>query len=218
MENEQIKPKEKDRLLPVSILISAIIIAGAWVYTTGLKTPITPKRTGVAAPSRSQATLEEGVLPSEGLVLPIRWGNLGAAMVSTGVIDKAKFESIYAGRGNLTEDEQKLLEATDNGNILINQENSGFLLNLLWALGLGNRNDILERGPMNDQQYGGAQNFASTGGWTLARGNVMNHYSAHEFIRLTPAQQQLDLLSGLQSWHGDARAFGTYGITGRKRK
>ncbi|MDO8742973.1 MAG: hypothetical protein Q7J30_00165, partial [Candidatus Azambacteria bacterium] len=65
------------------------------------------------------------------------------------------------------------------------------LLNLFWALGLGNKNEILEKGPMTDPKYGGADRFASTGGWSLASGDVMDHYSKHLFIVLTPKQQAL---------------------------
>jgi hypothetical protein len=42
---------------------------------------------------------------------------------------------------------------------------------------------------MADQRYGGAAGFASTGGWTISRGDPMDHYSAHEFVVLTPEQQ-----------------------------
>lgn len=62
---------------------------------------------------------------------------------------------------------------------------------LFWALGLANKNPILENGPMMDKQYGGAGNFASTGGWTLAKGNTMDHYSQHALITLTSEQQAL---------------------------
>ena len=44
---------------------------------------------------------------------------------------------------------------------------------------------------MIDPQYGGADRFASTGGWTLAKGNAMDHYSKHQFMKLTASQQQL---------------------------
>ena len=131
------------------------------------------------------------VIPENGVVLPVKWGDLGAQMTSAGVIDKTKFEEMYAKRGGLNDEEKKLLEGIDNGNLKITKENSGFVLNLLWALGLGNKNEILEKGPMNDEKYGGAGNFASTGGWTLSRGNAMSHYSMHKFIVLTPAQQTL---------------------------
>ena len=77
-------------------------------------------------------------------------------MTSVGVIDKAKFEEMYAGRGGLSEEERKLLEGLDNGYLKITPENSGFVLNLLWALGLGNKNEILDNGPMTDKKYGGA--------------------------------------------------------------
>ena len=44
---------------------------------------------------------------------------------------------------------------------------------------------------MADEKYGGAGNFASTGGWTLAKGDGMEHYSKHNFIVLTEEQQEL---------------------------
>lgn len=131
------------------------------------------------------------IIPEKGVALPVRWGDLGAQMTNAGVIDKSKFEEMYAKRGGLNAEEKKLLEGLDNGNLKITKNNSGFILNLLWALGLGNKNEILEKGPMSDKKYGGAGNFASTGGWTLARGNAMSHYSKHQFIVLTPDEQAL---------------------------
>ena len=86
---------------------------------------------------------------------------------------------------------KKLLYGKNNGHVAITAENSGMMLNMLWAFGLANKNPILENGPMMDPRYGGAENFASTGGWTLAKGNTMNHYSMHQFVTLTPEQQIL---------------------------
>jgi len=121
----------------------------------------------------------------------LHWGDMGIRMVEAGIIDEVKFESLYAQRGGLNEVDKKLLYNTDNENLIITPENSGMMLNMLWALGLGNKNPILENGPMMDKQYGGAGNFASTGGWILAQGNAMDHYSMHSFITLTPEQQIL---------------------------
>ena len=42
-----------------------------------------------------------------------------------------------------------------------------------------------------DPRYGGAGGFASTGGWTIAQGDAMTHYSKHAFITLTEDQQKL---------------------------
>lgn len=189
MEEIENKPSEKkDRLLPASILVAAIILAGAWVYTTGLKAG---DQIGGADKGAQTANLEDKVLPAEGLVLPVRWGDLGMKMAEAGVIDAQQFEALYANRGGLTDETKQLLYGSKNGNLVINQENSGILLNLLWALGLGNKNEILEKGPMSDPSYGGAGNFASTGGWTLAKGNVMDHYSEHSFVTLNAEQQAL---------------------------
>ncbi|MFB6306227.1 MAG: hypothetical protein ABEH43_04445, partial [Flavobacteriales bacterium] len=73
--------------------------------------------------------------------------------------------------------------------VVVSKDNAGVALNALWALGLSNKNSILEEGPMVDPRYGGASVFASTGGWTLSEGNSMNHYSAYDLIPLTSKQQ-----------------------------
>ena len=138
-----------------------------------------------------------GFMPVEQVALfSLHWGNMGIKMTEAGVIDKVKFENLYSGRGGLSEVEKKLLTDINNENLVINSENSGVMLNMLWALGLGNKNPILENGPMMDPRYGNtgsspAGGFASTGGWTLAQGSAMDHYSMHSFITLTREQQVL---------------------------
>src|SRR3989344_1371009 len=190
MENELqdkvVEQPKKDYTLPASILISAIILAGAWVYTD---------KTLVSA-------LEEKVLPPEGVVLPIRWGDLGAQLVNAGVIDSNKFKVIYEESGTFTplesasltgftDEYENLLLGQNDGQLKITEDNAGDLLNLFWALGLANKNPILDTGEMVNPEYGGAQNFASTGGWTIAQGNAMDHYSRHKFFDLTDEQQAL---------------------------
>lgn len=194
------EPAKKNYVLPASILISAIILAGAWIYTTGLKYQQNQAQVQPQVKNQIAASEIEGkVLPTNGVVLPVRWGDLGAKMIQAGVIDAEKFEALYTSRGGLTNDERQLLSGADKGNLKITSKNSGTILNLLWALGLAAKNDILERGEMADSRYGGAGNFASTGGWTLAKGDsstgsgqaAMDHYARHPFIVLTPAQQAL---------------------------
>src|SRR3990167_2613057 len=180
------QPK-KDRFLGACIVIAAIIVGGVWIYTSQLKN-INPE----IANAKTVAELEKTIIPERGVTLPIVWGDLGKQMIDNGVIDLQKFESLYSQRGGLDEASKNLLRGINNGRLVITKENSGVLLNLLWALGLGNKNEILEKGEMTDKRYGGeADNFASTGGWSLAVGNPMNHYSKHSMIRLTPEQQSL---------------------------
>ncbi len=133
-----------------------------------------------------------GLTPVEQAVFSaLEWGSLGVKMAEAGVIDTKKFENLYSQRGGLSEADKKLLYDGANGKVKITSENSGMMLNMLWAFGLSNKNPILENGPMMDPKYGGAGNFASTGGWTLAKGGAMDHYSMHEFVTLTPEQQVL---------------------------
>ena len=80
-------------------------------------------------------------------------------------------------------------------------------LNLLWAWGLSNKNKILEQGPMMDPRYGGVENMASIGGWTVGKAmdpvrgregsqrpsasNGMDHYSMHNMVILSAEEQNL---------------------------
>ncbi|MFH1429947.1 MAG: hypothetical protein ABIG71_00310 [Candidatus Uhrbacteria bacterium] len=137
------------------------------------------------------ATLSALVLPLEGVEIPVDWSDIGKQLVDTGVIDRGRFEALHAQRGGLSPEVAALLSGTLDGRMRINEANSGELLNVLWAFGLANKNAILEEGPMQDERYGGAGGFASTGGWTLAAGDAMEHYSAHEFVTLSTEQQAL---------------------------
>ena len=182
----------KEYFLPASIVITALVIAGAWIYTMGLKDKMQQKINIASNQGETLVSeLEKKVLPSQGVTLPVVWGNLGAQLVNSGAIDADKFKAIYEQRGAFTDEYKNLLLGENNGKIKITNENSGYILNLFWALGLANKNSILEEGEMMNPAYGGAGNFASTGGWTLAQGNTMDHYSRHKFFDLTAEQQAL---------------------------
>ncbi len=167
---------ETNKLYAVILLFAILIILNSFVPLESAKT---------------QKSFEAEVLPANGVVLPVIWGDLGKRLVESGVIDLEKFESLYASRGGMPAELKKLLSESDKEKLKITSENAGELLNLLWAFGLGNKNEILEKGPMQDARYGGAGNFASTGGWTLAKGSAMEHYSKYEFVKLTSDQQAL---------------------------
>ncbi len=112
-----------------------------------------------------------------GVTLPIALGGMGERLVGLGVIDPSKMAILHQNR-----------EERD----VMTRENAGYLLNLLWAVGLANKNPILEdKTEMMNPAYGGAGNFASTGGWTLAKGGAMDHYGKHMIIPLTDGQQAL---------------------------
>lgn len=133
---------------------------------------------------------QDAVLPPDGVEIPVTWDDTGTWLIKAGVIDPQKLEALYAGRGGLDDVERKILYEKGNGTLRIDGKNAGFLLNMLWALGLGQKNPVLEDGPMRDPRYGGAGQFASTGGWSLAKGDAMTHYGKHRFMPALTAQQQ----------------------------
>lgn len=125
--------------------------------------------------------------------LPISWNNW-PELISTGTINKEKLSLLYASRGGVPSEIEALLAGEDlpGSEIIMTSDNAGAYLNLLWAFGLANQNSILTTGPMADPRYGGdPSRFAATGGWPLATGDVMDHYSRHQFLSLTPEQQAL---------------------------
>lgn len=132
-------------LLPLSIVVAGIIIAGGIFLDTD-----TPIGWETAEPK----------LADNAFLLP------------KGVAEKILYQTVEFG----VIDPVKITEVTE--------------LNLLWALGLSNKNEILEKGEMVDPRYGGPQNFASTGGWTLAKGSAMDHYSMHSYFDLTQEEQE----------------------------
>ncbi|HEY4527715.1 MAG TPA: hypothetical protein VJL09_01595, partial [Candidatus Paceibacterota bacterium] len=75
----------KDYSVPISIIAAALLVSGAWIYTSEVK---------IMAPGEKQESQE-----STEVVLPVRWGDLGAKMASVGAIDAEKLEALYASRG-----------------------------------------------------------------------------------------------------------------------
>lgn len=199
MEN-QILETEKDKSISrwqviLNIVLFLVLIILIPVYSVENKNKLNQqtliKESQNIESEPQEISLINEVLPKEGVVLPVRWGDLGKKLIEAGVIDPQKFEALYTQRGGLSEEAKNLLYGENNGNLVINDQNNGLILNLLWAFGLANKNSILENGPMTDPRYGGAGVFASTGGWTLAVDNAMNHYSKHSFVVLNSEQQKL---------------------------
>jgi hypothetical protein len=121
-------------------------------------------------------------------ILISAWNDLGSRLVKEGVIDKDKFLALYAKHPEMQQEAQKLLSPAYRGPLEITAQNQPVVLNILWALGLGNANPVLESKAMRSHDTG---RFASTGGWTLAHGMPMDHYGKHGFIPLSAEQQKL---------------------------
>ncbi|MFZ5932707.1 MAG: rhodanese-like domain-containing protein, partial [Patescibacteria group bacterium] len=130
--------------------------------------------------------LPEEVLPKEGFTLPVSWGDVGPRLTQLGVIDLTKFEEAVS----MTDEQRKIL--TEGGDIPIKIDNtsSQFVVDLLWALGLAQKSIVYNEGPLGKEYKNEQGNFASTGGWTLARRDALNYLNKFELISLTPEQQK----------------------------
>lgn len=191
MQDEKID--KNNLIMSVSIVVSAVIMSGALVYSRSnavvSAVEDSDNRVIVSDTLNKTSFSEEDVLPSAGVILPAVWGDIGTKLVKEGVIDVSKLERIYVNRGGLGEEERKMLFGSGSNRIKITKDNAQYLLNMFWALGLANKNSILEDGEM--MSSGDAGNFASTGGWTISGGNPIEHYSRHEFLNLSSAEQAL---------------------------
>ncbi len=139
---------------------------------------------------QTAADLLRQVNPTKGHKLSATYGDLGPAMVKSGVIDYDKFLQVYESAGLPLSDAQKeILTQGSDAQIVFNRENAYFLLNYFWALGLINENPILTEGAM--MQYGPEEvgRFASTGGWTIGAKPATDLFASTPLIVLTSEQQ-----------------------------
>ncbi|MBI2196368.1 hypothetical protein HYU45_02025 [Candidatus Daviesbacteria bacterium] len=141
------------------------------------------------SPEELTQILRQQVLPQNGYRTPLKWKDLGKKLVEAGAIDKKKYADIFVSEAD-GGDHMRYLDGSWEENMVINEKNSRFMVNTLWALGLANKSKVLNEGQMKTGENP-TENFASTGGWTLGAKPVMEIYSSAEIIPLTSQQQDL---------------------------
>lgn len=145
--------------------------------------------TPTALPEPTADDLNKQVIPEEGFTVDINWGDTGIKLVKAGGIDLAKFEDKYTDPQH--QELLKYLKEEKNDGITINSGNAYFWVNTLWALGLTQKSDVLEKGIMGTEYKDRIGSFASTGGWTLGKKDAVYLYSSADIIPLTEDQQAL---------------------------
>jgi len=166
-------------------------------YKLSFQRSVQPAPTAPTSQSTNQVGVDTDdilaqINPAQGYQIEATYGDLGPKMIKAGVIDLDKFKSVYENSGQpLTDEQLKILTQGSNQKITISSSNAYFLLNFFWAAGLANRNRILTEGEIT--KYGQDQigYFASTGGWTLAKGKAVDYLAKSRLIPLTPAQEAL---------------------------
>lgn len=179
----------KDKL---SILIAFVImgVSGLFIGMNSDKLQSTVKKKIEAKKNQTEQEnlqkLADQVLPKEGFSLPVSWGDLGPRMVKIGVIDIEKLK----GAVNPTEEQLAILNEKTDEKIKIDHKNGQFVVDILWALGLAQKSIVYNEGPLGQEYKDEAGNFASTGGWTLSKGDALNYLNKSDLIDLSPDEQK----------------------------
>jgi len=145
--------------------------------------------------SNQTASLEMNALmnavnPKDGFKIQAIYGDVGPRLIAAGAIDLAIFTQLYQQTGQpLSAQEMDVLTKGSPEQITLTRENAHFLLNYFWALGLTNKNAVLNEGPIHQASGGQIDQFASTGGWTMGEKPVTELFSSAEIIPLTTEQQ-----------------------------
>lgn len=141
--------------------------------------------------SRNSDALSEKVIPSAGITLPARWNDIGPRIVEGGALNITRFEALLERNGRpLTMEQRAILENGSDDFIRIDRNNSYFVLNLFWALGLTNDNKILRNfsAGIGSTAVG---NLASTGFWSLGERSGRELFASRKIIELTGSQQAI---------------------------
>jgi hypothetical protein len=150
----------------------------------------TRTETNPASVSSKQTSLPNQINPPNGYTLPASFRDIGPQLLAAGAIDYNRFVQVYERAGRpLTEEQLAILTKGSDAPIVINRENAYFLLNFSWALGLTNRNPLLEKGQMTRSSRGQIERFASTGGWEIAAKPVTALFASTPIATLTREQQ-----------------------------
>lgn len=176
---------------------AGIVVAGVWNIIFDIK--IQPSRrfllaTGqlVVTPTPQPALTAEGlaeiVIPQAGYEVKLKWGDVGKKLVAAGGIDMNKFSKNYQ-QGNF-ENELRYLTESKDGGIVVSAANSYFWVNTLWALGLTQKSDVLDKGVMGTQYRKELGSFSSTGGWTLGAKDAVKLYSSAKIIDLDEKENE----------------------------
>src|SRR3989344_5374101 len=92
-ENKNLKEKPTSPyLLPLAVVVAGVLISGAMLYESWFSpgqtaTPNSQTQNAGNENLGNLSALESAVLPPDGVVLSVTWGDLGSKLASVGAID-----------------------------------------------------------------------------------------------------------------------------------
>ncbi len=193
--NTQLQPK-KSGVKQIFIRLTFVVLIFVADFGSGFLAAgqSNPQGSGTATHQAMQDTssIIKAINPAQGFTVPARFGDVGPKVVASGAINLSRFEQLFQQSNQpLSSQELEILTKSSQDPVVINQQNARFLLNFFWALGLVNKNPILDKGTIQQRSNGKIDGFASTGGWTLGQKPVIELFSSAAILPLTEVQQAL---------------------------
>ena len=134
--------------------------------------------------------VKQQVIPQKGFTLGVVWHDIGKQLLDSGVIDQQKYDELFVNDPQ-EEEAMKYLTSSSKDHMKIDERNSRFMVNTLWAIGLVNKNRLLDEGDMKVEGEGNPMKFSSTGGWNLGAKPTRELYSSTPLISLSFQQAEL---------------------------
>lgn len=180
--------------LVIIMLINSVMATGFieyYIMKKNFNASLTALAKVTKSPEELVQILKQKVLPQKGYRLAVKWNDIGKQLLESGVIDKTKYDELFVQDPVAKKEMAAHMMNASNDLMVINETNSRFMVNTLWALGLVNKSKILEEGSMKTYGQGSVMGFASTGGWSLGSKPTSELYSSAEIVKLTAQQQEL---------------------------
>ena len=174
----------------IAIALAGVFVLAAFLFSPLLKAKAQQYNGNAKGDVKiDYEALAKEVIPPEGFTTSAKWGCTGKKLVENGAIDLEKFKLLYENYGNpLTDEQLNLLTACTDETLKINAENSHFALNVLWALGLSNKNPLMDK---IAAEYAEIDYLASTGGWTLGKESGGELWGKYEIAKISAEQQKI---------------------------
>jgi hypothetical protein len=131
----------------------------------------------------------KAVNPSDGIMLPVIYGQVGPKIIETGAIDLSHLQRGYQENGQILSDQElEILTHGSQKSISVKRQNAAFLVQIFWAIGLTNRNPILEQGSIRADGVI-LEEISSIHGWKLSQKTAIELFSKGNIVSLSPDQQ-----------------------------